>query len=120
MADSLRNFMVVQTFAWGSRDNISVAVSAYEIQVLDGSQRFREYPDGKKYANDIPFPPLNTAMVPGGEWSELPELIGTELHLNIHQSDYAVVDGQRMRVFQYWAEPEDGVCRWKSVLDLGI
>jgi hypothetical protein len=59
-------------------------------------------------------------MVPGGEWSELPELIGTELHLNIHQADYAVVDGRRIRVFQYWADPEDQVCRWKSVLDLGF
>jgi hypothetical protein len=120
LADSLRNFIAVQTFAWGSRANAPAAVSAYEIQVLDGYQRFREYPDGKKELKDIPFPPVNTVMVPGGEWSELPEMVGTELHLNIHRADDVVVNGQRIRVFQYWAAPEDNVCRWKSVLDFGF
>jgi hypothetical protein len=120
LADNLRNFMAVQTLAWGSRDNVPVAVSAYEIQVLGGYQRFREYPDGNKELKNIPFPPLNTAMVPGGEWSELPGMVGTELHLNIHQADDTVVNGQRIRVFQYWADPEDDVCRWKSVLDFGF
>jgi hypothetical protein len=120
LADSLRNFMAVQTLAWGSRDDVPLAVSAYEIQVLGGYQRFREYPDGKKELRDIPFPPLNNVMVPGGEWSELPEMVGTELRLNIHQADDVVVNGQRLKVFQYWADPEDDVCKWKSILDFGF
>jgi hypothetical protein len=120
LTDSLRNFIAVQNLAWGSRDDVPVAVSAYEIQVLGGYQRFREYPEGKKQLRDIPFPPVNTVMVPGGEWSELPEMVGSELHLKIHQADDTVVNGQRLRVFQYWADPEDDVCRWKSVVDLGL
>jgi len=120
LADSLRNFLAVQTFAWGSKDNVPAAVSAYEIQVLGGYQRFREYPDGKKELTDVPFPPLNNVMVPGGEWSELPKMVGIELGLHIHQAGDVVVNGRRIKVFQYWADPEDDVCRWKSVLDFGF
>jgi len=120
LADSMRNFIAVQTFAWGSGDKVPTMESAYEVRVLDGFQRFREYPDGKKELRDVPFPPLNTVMVPGGEWSELPELVGTDLRLKIHQAADAEVNGQRMKVFQYSAGTEDGVCRWKSNLDLGF
>ena len=120
LADSMRDFIAVQTFAWGSGNNPPAIESEYEVRVLDGYQRFRAYPAGKKELKDIPFPPLNTAMVPGGEWSELPEMVGTELRLNIHQADDVVVKGQRIKVFQYWADPEDNVCRWKSVSDFGF
>jgi Trypsin-like peptidase domain len=120
LTDKLHNFIAVQTFAWGSEDSVPAAESAYEIQVLSGHQQFRAYPDGTKQLKDVPFPPLNTVMVPGGEWSELPETVGTELHLNIHQADDVVLDGQRIKVFQYWAQPEDSVCRWKSVQDFGF
>ena len=71
LADSMRDFIAVLTFAWGSGDKRPAAVSAYEVRVLDGHQRFRAYFDGKKELQDVPFPPLNTAMVPGGEWSKL-------------------------------------------------
>ena len=120
LADSMRNFIAVQTFAWGSGDKPPVAVSAYEVRVLDGYQRFREYPDGKKELQDVPFPPLNNVMVPGGEWSELPEMVGTELRLKIHQAADVVVNERRMKVFQYRADPEDGVCRFKSSFDFGF
>jgi len=120
LADSMRNFIAVQTFAWGSGDKAPAAETAYEVRVLDGYQRFREYPDGKKELRDVPFPALNTVMVPGGEWSELPEMVGTELRLKIHQADDVLINGQRMKVFQYWAGTEDAVCRWKSNLDLGF
>lgn len=120
LADGMRNFIAVQTFSWGSGDKAPAAESAYEVRVLDGYQRFREYPDGKKELKDVPFPPLNTVMVPGGEWSELPEMVGTELRLKIHQAADVEVNGQRLKVFQYWAGTEDGVCRWKSNLDLGF
>ena len=68
----------------------------------------------------MPFPPMNTAMVPGGEWVELPQMVGTELRLKIHQSDDVIVNGRRMKVFQYRADPEDEACRWKSVADFGF
>lgn len=120
LADSMRNFIAVQTFAWGSGNKLPAAVSAYEVRVLDGYQRFRKYPDGERELEDVPFPPLNTAMVPGGEWSELPQMVGTELRLKIHQTADVVINGQRIKVFQYRAEPEDGVCRWKSISDFGF
>jgi hypothetical protein len=116
LADSMRNFVAVQTFAWGSEgDKVPVAEAAYEVQVVDGYQRFRLYPDGKKELQDVPFPPLRTVMVPGGEWSELPQMVGTALRLKIHQADDTVVNKRRIKVFQYRAESEDRVCSWKSV-----
>jgi hypothetical protein len=120
LADSMRNFIAVQTLAWGSGDKEPVAASAYEVQVLDGSQRFREYPDGKKELQNVPLPPLNTVMVPGGEWSELPEMVGTKLGLRIHQGIDVLVNERRMKVFQYWADPEDDVCKWRSVVEFGF
>jgi hypothetical protein len=117
LADSMRNFIAVQTFAWGSGDKEPAAQAAYEVRVIDGYQRFRLYPDGKKELQDVPFPPLKTSMRPGGEWSELPEMVGTELRLNVRQAADAVVNNRRMKVFQYYASAEDGVCRWETVSD---
>jgi hypothetical protein len=53
---------------------------------FDGHQRFRAYPDGKKELQDVPFPPVNTVMVPVGEWSDLPGMVGTKLRLKIRQA----------------------------------
>lgn len=117
LADSMRNFVAVQTFAWGSGGNkVPVAVAAYEVQVIDGYQRFREYPDGKQL-QDVPFPPVKTVVVPGGEWSELPQMVGKALRLKIHQAGNTIVNERRIKVFQYRAESEDGVCSFRSVFD---
>jgi hypothetical protein len=95
-------------------------MAEYEVQVLEGFQRFREYPDGKKELQSVPFPPVNTMVVPGGEWSELPQMVGSELHLKIHQAANTVVNGRHVKVFQYAADVEDGVCVFKSVRDYGF
>jgi hypothetical protein len=116
----MRNFIAVQTFAWGSGDKAPVAESAYEVQVLDGYQRFRKYPDGKKHFQDLPLPPLNNVIGTGGEWSELPQMVGTELGLKIHQAPEVVINGRRMKVFQYRADAEDGVCRFRSIFDFEL
>ena len=120
LADSMRNFIAVQTFSWGSGNDVPLAVSAYEVRVLDGFQRFRRYPGGTKELEDVPFPPIDDVMVPGGEWSELPEMVGTELGLKIHYVADVVINHHAAKVFQYRAEAEDGVCRWKSVFDFGL
>jgi len=120
LSDSMRNFIAVQTYEWGSGEKEPAAVAAYEVRVIDGNQRFREYPDGKKEHQSVPFPALNDVIVSGGEWSELPERVGKEFGLKIHQAADATVYDRRIKVFQYWAYPEDGVCKWKSVLDLGF
>lgn len=120
LADSVRNFVAVQTFSWGYGDNAPAAMAEYEVQVLEGFQRFREYPNGKKELQNVPFPPVNTVVVPGGEWSELPQMVGSELHLKIHQAPDTVVNGRRTKVFQYVADVEDGVCVLKTVRDYGF
>jgi hypothetical protein len=117
LADSIRNFIAVQTFAWGSGNREPDAMAAYEVRVLDGYQRFREYPDGKKESQDVPLPPLNTAMSTGGEWAELPQMVGTEPRFKIQQAPDAVVNQRRIKVFQYRADAEDGVCWFRSIFD---
>jgi hypothetical protein len=117
LADSMRNFVAVQTLAWGSGDKAPVAEAAYEVQVRDGYQRFRNYPDGKKYYQNLPLPPLTNDIGTGGEWSELPQMVGIELGLKIQQAPDAVVNERNMKVFQYRAEVEDGVCKFRSVFD---
>ena len=117
LADSMRNFVAVQTFAWGSGDKPPSSVATYELQVLNGRQKFRKFPEGKQRLDNVPFPPLNTAMVPGGEWSELPAMIGTELNLRIWQAPDFLFEDQPLKVFQYRADPEDAICRFNSVAD---
>ena len=120
LADSMRNFIAVQSFAWGSGDKEPAAQAEYEVRVIDGVQRFREYPDGKKELQDVPFPPVNAVVNPGGEWSELPQMVGTALRLKIHQAADMVVNEPRIKVFQYRAESEDGICSFISVLNFGF
>jgi hypothetical protein len=120
LADSMRNFIAVQSFSWGSEDKRPAARAAYEIRVIDGYQRFRSYPDGKKELENVPFPSLNNSVVPGGEWSELPEMVGTQLRLTIHQAFDAVVDNRRIKVFQYYASAEDRLCPWRTDWDFGF
>lgn len=117
LADGMRNFIAVQTLAWGSGHKEPVAEAAFEVQVIDGYQRFREYPDGKKEFQDLPLPSLNTAVGTGGEWAELPQMVGRVPRYKIHQFPDAVVNGRRIKVFQYHAEVEDEVCNFKSMTD---
>jgi hypothetical protein len=122
LGDSIRNFSAVERIEWGSKsaDSEPSAIGSYEVQVLDGYQKFREYPNGKKYLTDLPFPALNNALVPGGEWSELPLRVGTELGLKIVQAPDATVNQNRLKVFQYQASVEDGLCTWTDVDDFGL
>ena len=120
LADSMRNFIAVQSFAWGSGDNEPQAEAQFEVRVIDGYQRFREYPEGKEEFQDLPLPSLNNVVGTGGEWSELPEMVGTKLALKIRQAADVVVNERRVKVFQYRADIEDGVCIFKSILDLGF
>jgi hypothetical protein len=122
LSGNMRNLIAVQTLTWGSGpDNKEPAAqAAYEVQVVDGHQRFREYPDGKREFQQIPFPLSNTVYAPAAEWSELPRMVGTEFWLDLHQAADVEVNGQRMKVFQYRASIEDGVCAWKSYLDWGL
>jgi len=117
LADSMRNFTAIQTFSWGRGNNPPDMTDAYETLIVDDRQRWRR-PGSKKFHDAVPFPPLDGWIVPGGEWSELPERVGTELNLKIHQAPDSVLNGQTIHVFQYAAKAEDDVCRFRYILSL--
>jgi hypothetical protein len=117
LLNNMSNFIAVETFEWGKKNKRPAAVSAYEVQVIDGRQQFRSYPDGKIQFNDLPFPPLDSSFVSGGEWSELPEMVSKGLHLKINQAPDVTIETRRIKVFQYHADVEDEVCSWDSVDD---
>jgi len=120
LADSVRNFIAVQSFAWGSGDKEPDVQAAYEVRVIDGVQRFRSYPDGKKELEEVPLPLRNGFVVPANEWSELPKMVGTDFRLKVHQAPDIVVNKRRMKVFQYYASVEDNLCPMQPVEDFGF
>lgn len=118
LADNMQNFIAVQTFAWGKGEREPSAVAAYEVRVIDGNERLREYPNGKRELQDSPLPPLWRALSTGNEWAALPEMVGTKLKLRIHQAADAFVNKQQLvKVFQYRAEAEDGACQFLEIRD---
>lgn len=121
LADSMRNFIAVQSFEWGKGDrtNTPGAIAQFEVRVIDGNQKFRDYPDGTKEMQEIPFPaPLNTAIATGGEWAEMPDLVGNNLKLRINHVPDITVNGETFQVFQWIGQIEDGICKFKTVVDL--
>jgi Trypsin-like peptidase domain len=117
LADGMRNLIAVQRLAWGSGGKEAAARAAYEVRVIDGAQKFREYPEGKAELDEIPLPPLSHSIVPALEWSELPEMVGKQLHLKVHQAADAVVNEKKLKIFQYGASIEDGACGFTYVND---
>jgi len=120
LADGMRNFIAVQGFAWGSGDKEPSAEAAYEVRVIDGVQRFRSYPEGKKELDEARYPRLSGWVIPGDAWSKLPTMVGTEFRLKVHQAADVVVNEQRMKIFQYYASVEDNLCPFAPVEDFGF
>jgi hypothetical protein len=118
LADNMNDFITIQSFEWGINGK-SLAASQYEIQVIDGAQKFRDFPDGTKLLDRAAFP-FKLSMVPGSEWSVFPQLIGTNLKLKLHKSNDIHYKGQDVRVFQYYADTEDKVCAWGFIMDYGF
>jgi hypothetical protein len=120
LADSMQNFIAVQISEWGSGNKEPSAQSEYEVRVIDGVQRFREYPEGKKELEQIPAPRLNSSVRAANEWSKLPKMVGTEWRLKVHQTADVTVNKQRMKVFQYYASVEDNLCPFEPIEDYGF
>jgi hypothetical protein len=117
LADSMRNFIAVQSFAWGSGDKEPAAEASYEVRVIDGVQRFRRYPDDKKELEEVPYPRLSGWVLPADEWSQLPKMVGTEFRLKVNQAADAVVNERQIKVFQYYASVEDNLCPFAPIED---
>jgi Trypsin-like peptidase domain len=120
LADSMRNFIAVQGFEWGSGDKESSAHTEYEVRVIDGVQRFRKFREGREVLEDVSYPHLNGWVIPGYEWSTLPKMVGTEWRLKVHQAPDVVVNQRRIKVFQYYASVEDNLCPFEPIEDYGF
>lgn len=121
LADGSRNFIAVQTFIWGKGNHHPVGADAYEVQVRDGVQMFREYPDGKHWSWTSPRPEgATSAISPGDVWSALPLFIGTHVGVKVHEAAGTEVDGRHLRVFQYLGSLEDNPCVVGDVYDFGL
>ena len=119
-AGAMDNFIAIGSFDWG-QDNYEpdVVGDEYELRVIDGEQRFRKYPDGKKELKRLPI----EHFLGGGsgylvdEWADLLRMVGTEYRLKIHRAPDAILDGRPMKVFQYYADSEDQVCSFDAFDD---
>jgi len=69
LADNMRNFIAVQSYAWGSGDKEPQAHAEYEVKVIDGGQTFRDYPDGKKEYHEVALPKLNWSATGADQWA---------------------------------------------------
>jgi hypothetical protein len=117
LADSIRNFIAVQTYAWGTGDKEPDVGAAYEVRVIDGAQKFRSFPDGKKDLDEIPLPHRSAWVNPADEWSSLPKMVGTDFRLKVRQAPDVVMNERRVKVFQYYASVEDNLCPFEPVED---
>jgi hypothetical protein len=120
LADSMRDFIAVQGYAWGSGDKDPEVSAAYEVRVIDGVQRFRRYPDGKNELEEIPNPSLRGWVTASDEWSQLPKMIGTEYRLKVRQAPDVDLNDRRMKVFRYYSSVEDNLCPFAPVEDFGL
>jgi len=120
LADSIQNFIAVQSYSWGSGDKEPKAYAEYEVRVTDGMQSFRKYPDGKKDSAEVPVPRLPWSASGSDEWAKLPKMLGTEYKLRIRRAEDSEINGSKIQVFQYRAEVEDKLCRFEPTTDYGL
>lgn len=117
LANSIHNFIAVQTYGWGVSDREPDLEAAYEVRVVDGAQTFRSFPDGKKEMPAVVEPRSRNWVTPADEWLKLPNLVGTELRLKVHQASDIILNQHSMKVFQYYASVEDNLCPFQAVSD---
>ena len=117
LTNSMRDLIAVQSFAWGSGDEEPKAQAEYEVRVINGDQLYRSYPDGKNEVMEIPFPPLSEWTIPGNEWLKLAKMVGTEYRLKVHEAAESIMNGRRMKVFQYFSSVEDNLCPFQAIDD---
>ncbi len=117
LADNMRNFIAVQSYAWGSGDREPQAHAEYEVRVVDGSQSFRAYPDGKKEIRQVEFPKISDFAVGADEWAELPKMLGQEYRLRIQRAKDSEFNGTKIKIFQYRSVAEDNLCPFEPIDD---
>jgi len=117
LADSMRNFIAVQSYDWGSGDKEPEAHAEYEVKVVDSRQTFRRYPYGTKELVEAEFPRISGFATGANEWAELPKMLGTEYKLRIRRAEDTEINGEKIKVFQYRADLEDKLCGFDPIED---
>lgn len=117
LADGMRDFIAVQSYAWGSGDKDARDYAEYEVRVIDGKQSFREYPNGKKELGGARFPRTGDFAFGSDEWAELPKMLGNEHKLRARRAKDTEFEGRKIKVFQYRATVEDNLCPFEPIDD---
>lgn len=101
MVEQMANFVALQTLTLS--DN---AVWQHQVRVVDGQQTFTRA-DGTEL-KELPLPHLG--IVPGSEWRDLPQMVGSNLRLPLRYLGERTENRQTVKVFEYTATQEDRVC----------
>jgi Trypsin-like peptidase domain len=114
LVDNMRSLIAVQSYEWGNGNIASdpQAIASYEVSQIDGRQRYREYPDGKRETESVPWPSPARSINPGNAWSFTPKMVAKEYDLNIRRVPDVDWSGQKLRVFQFFGAKEDAVCNF--------
>jgi len=114
LTNNIRDFIAIQTTTYGGM-RIPPQPTLYEIRVIDGEQRFREYPDGKREREEAHIPDADPILFGSSEWSTMPLLLGTDLSLKIVEAKDVVMSDKRLKVFQYYGAAEDKACAFDRI-----
>ncbi len=109
MAEKINDFTAIEKQRSGGGKSPEVT-KVYKVRMVFGQQTFTDLATGKEVPQ-LPCPKGNGVAV-GGEWSELPTMVGRNLKLKIQQVDDRNLAGWgKVKVFRYEAPMEDEVAR---------
>lgn len=108
MFRQMANLRALQTLRLNTEGK-SELIWLHELYVDSDELVFRAVEDGQPI-QEIAFPHRRRAVVPGGEWRDLPNMVANEFKLHVEEVASKVVGEKRVRVFRYQASVEDGVC----------
>jgi hypothetical protein len=121
LADTMQNFVAVQDINWGEGDKEPFEQADYEVRVINGTQSWRKYPGGKRDLPEVvPSPHWSYWVSTSDEWSALPNMVGTNLRLKLHQAEDSVLNGRRLKIFQYYSDVEDNLCPLSTQDDFAL
>lgn len=107
MFEQMANFRALQTLRLNTEGK-SDLTWFHELYVDSGEVVFRSI-DDEQPMRDVALP-HRRAVVPGGEWRDLLQMVAGQFKLPIKEIGTKDVGGKRLRVFRYQASVEDQVC----------
>ncbi len=108
MFQQMANFRALQTLRMNTEGK-SELTWLHEIYVDSNNLVFRAVDSGQ-LTSAVALPHWRRAVVPGGEWRHLPQMLATEFKLRVEEVGTRDVGGKRVLVFRYQASAEDQVC----------